>query len=59
MQDLYFNISEMQLSFTSLYIISDVPNYDIICTENSDIEVQILDPCVLAQKIQDRYIHTL
>ena len=33
-QDLYFNISEMKLSITSLYIISDAPKYDIIWTEN-------------------------
>ena len=36
-QDLYFNISEMKLSITSLYIISDTPKYDIIWTENSDV----------------------
>ena len=36
-QDLYFNISEMKLSITSLYIISDAPKYDIIWTENSDV----------------------
>ena len=35
-QDLYFNISEMKLSITSLYIISDAPKYDI-WTENSDV----------------------
>ena len=36
-QVLYFNISEMKLSITSLYIISDAPKYDIIWTENSDV----------------------
>ena len=36
-QDLYFNMSEMKLSITSLYIVSDVPKYDIILTENSDV----------------------
>ena len=36
-QDLYFNISEMKLLITSLYIISDAPKYDIILTENSDV----------------------
>ena len=36
-QDLYFNISEMKLSLTSLYIISDAPEYGIIWTENSDV----------------------
>ena len=36
-QDLYFNISEMKLSITSMYIISDAPKYDIIWTENSDV----------------------
>ena len=36
-QDLYFNISEMKLSITSLYIIPDAPKYDIIWTENSDV----------------------
>ena len=35
--DSYFNISEMKLSITSLYIISDAPKYDIIWTENSDV----------------------
>ena len=34
---LYFNISEMKLSITSLYFISDALNYDIIWTENSDL----------------------
>ena len=34
--DSCFNISEMKLSITSLYIISDGPKYDIIWTENSD-----------------------
>ena len=36
-QDLYFNIYEMKLSITSLYIISDAPKYDIIWSENSDV----------------------
>ena len=36
-QDLYFNIFEIKLSITSLYIISDAPKYDIIWTENSDV----------------------
>ena len=36
-QDSFFNISEMKLSITSLYIISDAPKYDIIWTENSDV----------------------
>ena len=36
-QDLYFNISEMKLSITSLYIISDAPKYDINWTENSEM----------------------
>ena len=36
-QYLYFNISEMKLSITSLYIISDAPRYDIIWTENRDV----------------------
>ena len=35
--DSYFNISEMKLSITSLYIISDASKYDIIWTENSDV----------------------
>ena len=64
--DSYCNISEMKLSITLLYIISDATKYDIIWTENSnvidsfisDIDVQILDPCVQAQKILDREIHT-
>ena len=33
----YFNISEIKLSITSLYIISDTPTYAIIWTENSDV----------------------
>ena len=36
-QDLYFNISEMKLSITSLYIIYDALKYDIIWTENSNV----------------------
>ena len=36
-QDLYFNISEMKLSITSLHIISDAPKYDIIWSEKSDV----------------------
>ena len=36
-QELYFNISEMKLSITSLYIISDAPKYSIIWTENSNV----------------------
>ena len=36
-QDLYFIISEMKLSITLLYIISDAPKYDINWTENSDV----------------------
>ena len=36
-QDLYFNISDMKLSITTLYIISDTPKNDIIWTENSDV----------------------
>ena len=35
--DSYFKISEMKLSITSVYIISDAPKYDIIWTENSDV----------------------
>ena len=35
--DSYFNISEIKLSITSLYIISDTPKCDIILTENSDV----------------------
>ena len=38
-QDLYFNISEMKLSITSLYTISDATKYDIIWTENSNVNV--------------------
>ena len=36
-QDLYYNVSEMKLSITSLYIISEAPQYDIIWTEKSDV----------------------
>ena len=35
--DSYLNNSRMKLSITSLYVISDAPKYDIICTENSDV----------------------
>ena len=35
--DSYLNISEMTLSITSLYIISDAPEYYIIWTENYDM----------------------
>ena len=35
--DSYFNISELKLSITSLYIVSDAPKYDIIWTESSDV----------------------
>ena len=35
--DSYFSISEMKLLITLLYIISDTPKCDIICTENSDV----------------------
>ena len=41
-QDLNFNISEMKLSITSLYIISDAPKYDIIWTDNSDVILLLL-----------------
>ena len=34
---LHLNISDMKLSITSLYIISDAPKYHIIWTENSDV----------------------
>ena len=34
---MYFEISEMKLSITSLYIISYAPEYGIIWTENSDM----------------------
>ena len=33
--DSYFNISEIKLSITSLYIISDTPEYDINWTEKT------------------------
>ena len=36
-QNLYFNITEMKLSVTSLYIISDASKYEIIWTENSNV----------------------
>ena len=42
--DLYFNISEIKLSITSLYIISDTPKCDIIWTENSYVnDIYILE----------------
>ena len=61
-QDLYFNISEMKLSILLLFsvqIMSYLRASDIIHTAKWGIEVQILDPCVLAQKILDREIHTV
>ena len=36
-QYLYFNISDLKLLITLLYIISDAPKYDNICSENSDV----------------------
>ena len=36
-QDLYFNISEIKVSITLQYIISDAPKYDNFWTENSDV----------------------
>ena len=48
-QDSYFNISEMKLSITSLYSISDAPKYDIIWTENSDV----IDPEFLRPGAKD------
>ena len=36
-QDLYFNIYEVKLSITLLYIISDAPKHGIIWTKNSDV----------------------
>ena len=35
--DLYFDISEMKLSITSLHIITDATQYNIIRTENSNV----------------------
>ena len=35
--DSYFDISEIKLSITSLYIISDTPKCDIIWTEDSHV----------------------
>ena len=35
--DSHFNIYEMKLSITSLYIIPDAPKYDIIWTEKGDV----------------------
>ena len=35
--DSYFNISQMKLSITSLYVTYDAPKYDIIWIENSDV----------------------
>ena len=35
--DSYFDVSQMKLSITSLYIISEAPKYDSIWTENSDL----------------------
>ena len=63
-QDLYFNISEMKLSITSLFsvqIMSYLGASDIIYSDAIDSfisEILILDPCVLAQKILDRETHT-
>ena len=35
--DSYFNMSEMKLSITSLYIIYDAPKYDNIWTKNINV----------------------
>ena len=40
--DSYFNVSEIKLSITSLYIISVPPKYDNIRTENSDVIVSFI-----------------
>ena len=65
--DSYFNISEMKLSITSLYIISDAPKYDIIWTENNLVIDSFISEIlkykswilvVLVQKILDHEIHT-
>ena len=66
--DSYFNISEIRLSVTSLYIISDAPKYDIIWTENSDViehfisEILKYESSVIVsstEKTLGRTIHTL
>ena len=41
-EDSQFNISEMELLVTSLYIIYDTPKYDIIWTERS----YVIDSCI-------------
>ena len=54
--DSYFNISEIKLSNTSLYIRSDAPKYDIIWTENSDV----IDSFILAiMKYESAVIQSL
>ena len=60
-----FNISEMRLSITSLFsvqIMSYLGASNMIQSDGlivSDIEIQILNPRVLAQKILDREIRTV
>ena len=59
--DTYFNISEIKLSITSpvsVQIMSYLGALDIVYSDVIDFKVQIVDPCVMAQKILDRQIHT-
>ena len=57
--DSYFNFSEMKVSITSLYIISDAPKYDIIWTDNSDVIDSIISEIFKYKSwILDREIHT-
>ena len=60
-QDLYFNISVMMLSITSLYIISDAPKYDITWTENSDVIDSFISEILKYKSTKDPgpYITTL
>ena len=45
----YFNISEIKLSITTLYVISETPRCGIIWTENSDV-IDIFISEILTEK---------
>ena len=56
-QNMYFNISEMKLSITSLYIISDAPKYDIIWTENGDVIDSFISKILTCKERSKRVQH--
>ena len=56
-QDFYFNISEMKLSITSLYIISVATKYDIIWTENENLIDRFLPEILTFKKCSKHVQH--